>query len=381
MATESPMRMAESGRATNWSSSKDSAMCVPIEEYGSRGIGIAFEGEQISWRPNRHDSESKWSPRQALDNWAENNPAFMSGQKTAVIGRHTSLVDLIQEDFPIPLLLGSADVCVDTSALDSHDIALISKNDSVAMSLSSSTGPDGARSSQNSQIDETNTKTADWRMMCQLLLPLTQIELGRNRKSSSIMGELCCNSIRLHTGTYMPSSNPLTQIFSHLVYAPHYNVGGYALNFTFLLPFVAGYPPHGPDPMPFDATSEVLWTPCNVAATFIVNPFQMQYFEHPFGDAYNASVQYARLPPSNGGGVIAQLPVSPISSPVLPSLSVGGTSHPGWQNGLRYPQGSYRNTGIYPGWQGQRGVKIFDDPKRHSCLEELKSSNAQKFEL
>ncbi|KAJ0075459.1 hypothetical protein Patl1_35219 [Pistacia atlantica] len=39
------------------------------------------------------------------------------------------------------------------------------------------------------------------------------------------------------------------------VYAPHYNVGGYALNFAFLLPFVAGYPPHGLNPMPFDATS------------------------------------------------------------------------------------------------------------------------------
>ncbi|XP_031283194.1 pumilio homolog 5-like isoform X1 [Pistacia vera] len=82
-----------------------------------------------------------------------------------------------------------------------------------------------------------------------------------------------------------------------------------------------------------------------------------------------------------GMGVMAQFPVSPISSPVLPSSPVGGTTHPGRRNDLRYPQGSHRNTGIYPGWQGQRGVNIFDDPKRHSFLEELKSSNAQKFEL
>ncbi|KAJ0048014.1 hypothetical protein Pint_16851 [Pistacia integerrima] len=130
-----------------------------------------------------------------------------------------------------------------------------------------------------------------------------------------------------------------------------------------------------------------------------VNPPHMQYFRHPFGDAYSASVQYVRSPSSKGTGaqvdssiqkeppsvaymgVMAQFPVLPISSPVLPSLPVGGTSHLGRRNDLRYPQVSHRNTGICPGWQGQRGVNIFDDPKRHSFLQELKSSNAQKFEL
>lgn len=165
-----------------------------------------------------------------------------------------------------------------------------------------------------------------------------------------------------------------------------------------------------------------------------MDPLHMQYFQHPFGDVYGTSVQHPRLAsagvtgaqldsstkseptfasymgdqkfqsPTNGSlsisnqrkgeitvgsyyggppgmGVMAQFPASPIASPVLPSSPVGGTSQLSRRNEMRFPQGFGRNTGIYPGWQGQRGVNIFDDSKKHSFLEELKSSNAQKFEL
>ncbi|KAK4838894.1 hypothetical protein QYF36_017357 [Acer negundo] len=160
----------------------------------------------------------------------------------------------------------------------------------------------------------------------------------------------------------------------------------------------------------------------------------MQYFQHPFGDAYSASVQQSQLAsscvngaladpsmqkepivaayrvdqklqsPTNGGlgisnqrkggmtvgsyyggppgmGVMAQFPASPIPSPVLPSSPVGGTSHLCWRSEIRLSQGSNRNAGVYSGWQEQRGINIYDDSKRPSFLEELKSSNAQKFEL
>ncbi|KAJ0006863.1 hypothetical protein Pint_30795 [Pistacia integerrima] len=672
MATESPMRMVESGGARNWPSSKDSVMCgsqlknMAAEELGLLLKGHRFHGDQTDMIPNRsgsappsmegsfaaignllakqnsglnlglrddlghfeseeqlrsdpayfayycsnvnlnprlppplmsrenrrlvhhigvsgnnwrstalddkgngtlhlsrsslsthkEESEDDRSPRQASDNWAENIPAFMSGQKTALVGRHKSLVDLIQEDFPrtpspvynqshssshattdeptdhdvhavtldvsainlseVPGSSGSTDVCVDISALDSHDIALISKNDPLATSFSSSTGPDGAGSSQNSQIDDTNTKTAGLeddvsvivaphsdrirkkqeeqqyhgRIMLQQYPSAQQgtpyqvhgqtaspgmnhIQSGMEKHShghakfSSIEVQPSMHSPGLTTplyataGTYMPSGNPFYPNFQPSgVYAPHYNVGGYALNSAFLPPFVSGYPTHGPVPMPFDATSgpsfNIQTTGVSTAESIphmgdlqhqkfygqhgmmlqpsFVNPLQMQYFQHPFGDAFSASVQHVRLPSSNGSGaqvdssiqkeprstaymgdqkllsspngslgipnprklgtsvggyyggppgmgVMAQFPVSPISSPVLPSSPVGGTTHPGRRNDLRYPQGSHRNTGIYPGWQGQRGVNIFDDPKRHSFLEELKSSNAQKFEL
>lgn len=79
--------------------------------------------------------------------------------------------------------------------------------------------------------------------------------------------------------------------------------------------------------------------------------------------------------------VMTQHPPSPLPSPLLPSSSVGGMNHVGWQNEMRFPQGSIRNAGLYSGWQGKRGLNSFDDSKRHSLLEELKSSNARKFEL
>ncbi|KAE7998945.1 hypothetical protein FH972_003438 [Carpinus fangiana] len=79
--------------------------------------------------------------------------------------------------------------------------------------------------------------------------------------------------------------------------------------------------------------------------------------------------------------VMTQLPPSPLPSPLLPSSPVGGMNHVGWQNEMRFPQSLIRNAGLYPGWQGRRGLNNFDDSKRHSLLEELRSSNARKFEL
>ncbi|RVX03745.1 Pumilio-like 5 [Vitis vinifera] len=78
---------------------------------------------------------------------------------------------------------------------------------------------------------------------------------------------------------------------------------------------------------------------------------------------------------------MTQFPASPLSSPILPGSPVGGTNHPGRRNEMRFPQGPIRNVGVYSGWQGQRGADNFEDPKKHSFLEELKSNNARKFEL
>ncbi|XP_044496932.1 pumilio homolog 5 isoform X2 [Mangifera indica] len=523
-----------------------------LDDTGNRTLHMS----RSSLSTHREEPEDDRSPTQASDNRAENSSVFMSGQKTGLVGRHKSLVDLIQEDFPrtpspvynqsrssshattdepidrdvhavtldvsainisdVPGSSSSADVCVDTSSLDSHDIALISKNDQLATSFSSSTGPDGAGSSQNSQIDDRNTKNAGleddmsvivashserirkkqeeqqyhgrvmlqqypseqqgtpYHVHSQTVSPGTNhIHNGMEKlshghtKFSSIEVQPSMHSPGLTTplyataGTYMPSGNPYYPNFQPSgIYAPHYNIGGYALNSAFLPSFVAGYPPHGPVPMPLDPTSgpsfNIRTTGVSTAESIphmgdfqqqkfygqhgmmvqpsFVNPVQMPYFQHPFGDAYSASVQQVRLPVSNGAGaqadssiqkepssaaymgdqkllsppngslgipnsrklgisvggyygglpdmgLMAQFPVSPISSPVLPSSPVGGISHPGRRNDLRYPQGSHRNTSIYPGWQGQRGVNIFEDSKRHTFLEELKSSNAQKFEL
>lgn len=161
-----------------------------------------------------------------------------------------------------------------------------------------------------------------------------------------------------------------------------------------------------------------------------VDPLNMQYYPRPLEDSYSASIQYGQLGPRGIiGGQLSQqelnvtayagdqkfqsptsgtlgipsprkvgisgsgyngnrssmggmtFPASPLGSPILPTSPVGRTHHHGRQNELRYPQGSIRNGGHYSGWQGQRSFNNFEDSKRHSFLEELKSSNARKFEL
>ncbi|KAI8544847.1 hypothetical protein RHMOL_Rhmol08G0326800 [Rhododendron molle] len=166
-----------------------------------------------------------------------------------------------------------------------------------------------------------------------------------------------------------------------------------------------------------------------------VDPMQMQYFQHPAEDAYGASGQYgwfgsmgvpggqvdsfasqkeatvaayrgdqnfqpapdrnlSIISPRKGGitasayyesppsmGVMTQFQASPLGSPLLPGSPVGGADYSGRRNEFRFSQGSSRNVGVYSGWQGQRGGDTFNDPKRHSFLEELKSSNADRIDL
>ncbi|KAL4030981.1 hypothetical protein IC575_009236 [Cucumis melo] len=83
---------------------------------------------------------------------------------------------------------------------------------------------------------------------------------------------------------------------------------------------------------------------------------------------------------SNMSGII-QLSAPSLASPASPSSPVGGVNYLGRRNEMWFPSGLVRNAGDYSGWQGQRGSNSFDDSKRHSFLEELKSSNARKFEL
>ncbi|XP_039020763.1 pumilio homolog 5-like [Hibiscus syriacus] len=161
----------------------------------------------------------------------------------------------------------------------------------------------------------------------------------------------------------------------------------------------------------------------------LVDPLHMQYLQHSFNNIYGPSIQHGHLastgvtggqvdpfvqkessgaayigdpelePPINGrlsipspgkvgsigggyyGGhqsmdVIAHYPTSPLASPLMPSSPVGGMTPLGRRNETRFPP----KAGPYSGWQGQR-VNSFEDSRRHSFLEELKSSNARKFEL
>nr|GMC77350.1 pumilio homolog 5 [Ipomoea batatas] len=163
--------------------------------------------------------------------------------------------------------------------------------------------------------------------------------------------------------------------------------------------------------------------------------FQMQYFQHPVDDAFNSPGQFVRFPSSlvggpadpyathkdptvasyfgdqkfqpphhNGNlstpsprkmgvsnnsyygsptalGFMPQFPASPLGSPVLPGSPIGGAFPFGRRSEGRYSQGSSRNAGVYSGWQGQRGSDNFNEPKKHSFLDELKANNARKIDL
>ncbi|KAE8658881.1 Pumilio-like protein 1 [Hibiscus syriacus] len=161
----------------------------------------------------------------------------------------------------------------------------------------------------------------------------------------------------------------------------------------------------------------------------LVDPLHMQYLQHSFSNIYGASAQHGHLESTgvSGGqvdsfvqkeasgaayisdskldplinerlrisspgkvgsigggyygghqsmGVISQYPTSPLASPLMPSSPVGGMTPLGHRNEIWFPP----KAGPYSGWQGQR-INSFEDFKRHSFLEELKSSNARKFEL
>ncbi|KAK0596936.1 hypothetical protein LWI29_020340 [Acer saccharum] len=142
---------------------------------------------------------------------------------------------------------------------------------------------------------------------------------------------------------YMPSGNPFYPNFqSSGVYAPQYNMSGYALNSALFPPFMAGYPSHGPIPVPFDATSAqsvassgvtgALGDPSMQKEPTVAAYMVDQKLQSPTNGGLGISNQrkggmtvgsYCGGPP--GMGAMAQFPASPIPSPVLPSSPVGGT--------------------------------------------------------
>ncbi|XWS28131.1 hypothetical protein CRYUN_Cryun25bG0039300 [Craigia yunnanensis] len=76
-------------------------------------------------------------------------------------------------------------------------------------------------------------------------------------------------------------------------------------------------------------------------------------------------------------GILMQYPSASLASPVMPGSQVTGTSVPVGKNEIRFAAGS----GVYSGWQGQRGFESFNDPKIYNFLEELKSGKGRRCEL
>ncbi|XP_019193571.1 PREDICTED: pumilio homolog 5 isoform X3 [Ipomoea nil] len=260
------------------------------------------------------------------------------------------------------------------------------------------------------------------------------------------------------TTAYMSPGSPYyTNVNSPGLYSPQYSMGGYALGSAFLPPYMPGYPSHNSIPMQFDVnpgqsiSGQTATRDIQQMGDFqhvnkfyghhglMMHPslpdhFQMQYFQHPVDDSFNAPGQYVRFPSSlvggpadpyatqkdptvasyfgdqkfqphhNGSlstpsprkmgvsnnsyygsptalGFMPQFPASPLGSPVLPGSPIGGAFPFGRRSEARCSQGSSRNVGVYSGWQGQRGSDNFNEPKKHSFLDELKANNARKIDL
>ncbi|CAK7337522.1 unnamed protein product [Dovyalis caffra] len=264
------------------------------------------------------------------------------------------------------------------------------------------------------------------------------------------------------TAGYMTSPSPFyPNLQAPGLCAPQYGMGGYAPNSNVIPPYVAGYPPHGTVPMVFDGSvipnfnAAMSGTSSGGGITHgadvqhynkfygqlgyavqpsFTDPVYMQYYQQPYGLAYNMSSQFDPL--ASGGGAIGrqnnapdlkkgsevaagleeqkllhqrggainlnqgrgrimnlpyfgnspnmgilQYPSSPLASPVLPGSPVGGSGISGGRNEMRFPPGSGRYAAVYSGWQGQRGSESFNDPKVYNFLEELKSGKGRRFEL
>ncbi|KAJ6809151.1 pumilio-like protein 5 [Iris pallida] len=87
--------------------------------------------------------------------------------------------------------------------------------------------------------------------------------------------------------------------------------------------------------------------------------------------------------PNNSGsppniGIMLHYPSSPLASPVYQGSPVAAGRR---NENMRFQVNSSRNGGAFFGWQGQRGREKFDEQKKHSFLEELKSSKARRYEL
>ncbi|XVF69954.1 hypothetical protein PTKIN_Ptkin11bG0122400 [Pterospermum kingtungense] len=158
------------------------------------------------------------------------------------------------------------------------------------------------------------------------------------------------------------------------------------------------------------------------------DPLYMQCYQQPFGEAYGISGQYdpmarggivggpnsafdsqkssniaafsedQKIQHQRGGGssnlgrglmsphylgnpqnmgLLMQYPSASLASPVMPGSQATGTGVPVGKNEIRFAAGS----GIYSGWQGQRGFESSADPKIYNYLEELKSGKGRRFEL
>ncbi|XP_024965522.1 pumilio homolog 5-like isoform X2 [Cynara cardunculus var. scolymus] len=196
---------------------------------------------------------------------------------------------------------------------------------------------------------------------------------------------------------YMMSGN---HVYPNMVpsgYFPQQYLGGYAFNPASISPYVTGYLPTGPAPMPFDINGSPSFIGQNQTSGVNLQHLNKFYghlglpIQSPFGESLQLSTHgddqiqkqqhlgimgHSNLnfgSPTNMG--VLQFPTSTFASPPMPGSPIGGIGFPGGRNGIR-PSSS-----PYAGWQAHSGRQVFKDPKTYSFLEELKSGKGRRLEL
>ncbi|CBI40673.3 unnamed protein product, partial [Vitis vinifera] len=353
--------------------------------------------------------------------------AVMPGQKTASsAGRHKSLVDLIQEDFPhtpSPVynqsrssshaateeLLdldvhaislndssleisklpgpgpGTVDVSASTCTLDAPAIGLMPNKDDAANSFPSSSHSDRKHSSLPLPKDESSDKGGVGALVSEgaglernapphhpyaqqsspykvqgvraqvisqgmsypsngmeklphALPKFSLVEVQPMTQSPGLTPPLYATA-----AAYIASGSPFypnTQPSG--LFAPQYGVGGYSLSSALAPQFIGGYPTPAVIPMPFDATSGPSFNARTTGASMgesiphelqnlnkiyghhglmlqpsFLDPLQMQYFQHPFEDAYGS--RSARSPyRSSSSCMILMLVIMVLLASLLP---------------------------------------------------------------
>ncbi|KAJ9548264.1 hypothetical protein OSB04_020807 [Centaurea solstitialis] len=426
MATESPIRIMET--SGNWASSHTemAAFAKPSSSIGIEDLGLLFnfQEKQRTLAPNEaeaHLRASKARNDRRLTSFDDSSGALRLTQSNLSTHKEESDDDRStkQEDFPrspSPLRKQSHSYTHEATLEeaynhDGEDTLQLSYSDPATISTSSSFN----RSPISHSEDDVST-TADvtesqreqpQRSMFQVqgfhpqIVSQGETYIGMNQYlqiPSNFAPEVqrVIQSSGYASGSaYVMSGN---HVYPNMVppgYYPQQYVGGYPFNPASVSPYVTGYLPSSPVPMPFDING----SPTFIGQNHGVNLQHLNKFyghlglpiQPPFAESLQLSnsgneqihkqqslgiMGHNNLnfgSPINTG--VLQFPNSTFASPPMPGSPVGGVGFPGGRNGVRPPSSPYG------GWQARSGHQGFKDPKTYSFLEELKSGKGRRLEL
>ncbi|KAK4488963.1 hypothetical protein RD792_004754 [Penstemon davidsonii] len=442
-----------------------------------------FYRPRSSLSTHEEEPDDDSSPKGPSDDVAESSGTVLGQNTLLFTGRHKSLVDLIQEDFPrtpSPVFSHTHSSSYVEEPL-SHDIQNLSLDSEPIKDPSLSPGPLPTQKDELTSKDGSSTSVllSDGIIVSDVSKNIQKVEDGQDKQqlgfdeqnelhqqntySHQIAGRNVpgyqsqgarMTSVEMQpilqapgvppplyatAAAYMAPGNSFYPNFnaSGLYTPPQY--GGYTMGSSYVPPYLAGYPSQTGYPLQFNPDSGQRFSGGPTGETIskgstmqnserfyghhgltthptFPDPLSMQYFQQLVQDPYNVPMQYSRLPspsivgsqfdsftlrgdqkfqfppsgnlgiPSPRGlssptglGFVPQFHTSPLGSPVMPGSPIGGA---GRRYDVGFSQSSARNVGgSYPRWQGQRGTDCIHDHRKHTFLEELKATGAQRIDF